>query len=1498
MRKIKRIVSAILSAALLASIVTAAPFVVSAAGSESDTMSTVGDTAQDVTEAPAEAGEPSAMRTDGTPKKGNPESVSADGNDIISRAEWLHNLALAFNMTVEEDNYPDNYFADIDASDSCYYDIMLATEFGVIDIPAGGEVRPNDPVTRDFAASTLNFCLGFQAEENTEYSFSDAAVVTHPEDAQIALDRGWFAPINGAYSENTEVTFAQAEAMLADAADVMKESAVDENYNSTYQFADGVKVVEKGTVCRRDGSTITIESSPVVIAEGDTFAVFLSDVPETFTAQSVSTGGNNTVVTVADSEQSGVVSADAQGSEAVFEDYFEPAEGVELTYEYEEDAVSSSKAGDAVGASGKKNIKAVNAKWGPIKVKLDNLRVEYIVSTLKRHYMTELSGIAYVTLTASMSEVSGMLGGAQANIDLLSYNVPGVGKASISLNASIESSIAFDYRIEFSTGFEYTKSGGFRRVSYFSKKAFSITLDCQLDVGIYAGINVNILKAIKGSVWARAGFRANLTKKIFPDGSKPRECQSFKSYIYADMGYSAGISAFGFSKSASEVYTVYDENNSPVRLYYHYEDGQPVNSCSRGLGRYTTPYSSRYGYCTYGGARSKGSNAAGEPFTIFEYSFVNDNNIKITKYYGNVSALAIPSTLDGYTVTEIGVYAFAKNTLLKSVSVPDTVTRIDSNAFSGCTNLAAVKLSKSLTVLEGEAFANTAIESIEIPKSLDKAGPAYINISGTYDGIKYVVLAGPFCLCNRLKTVTFEEGTTQIAENLFAGCIGLEEITIPDTVTVIESNAFTDCRKLKKVNFGSGLTEIGGSAFANCTQLTDIDIPDTVTRINSNAFSGCTNLAAVKLSKSLTVLEGEAFANTAIESIEIPKSLDKAGPAYINISGTYDGIKYVVLAGPFCLCNRLKTVTFEEGTTQIAENLFAGCIGLEEITIPDTVTVIESNAFTDCRKLKKVNFGSGLTEIGGGAFASCTQLTNIDIPDTVTAMGDYVFKGCESLISAKLPDTRKNINNATFQNCSSLQRVKFTDSVTAIREFAFANCSSLTEVPVSANLSIIERYAFYNCDALTDITIPSTVKTMGNNAFRDCEVLKNVRISDYSVTVIPDDAFADNPSLQSIVLPKGLQKISSAAFNNCTSLTEVFIPESVTSIADNAFSYPAKMTVYGRRGSYAEEYCQQKGIRFVDNCVLVEGIILEESVCDDEDCIVMETGEMKELAFEIFPEDANEVIYLKSDNNCVSISGMHITSLKAGDAAITAYTDGGTDYTFTIHNRSVTGITLPTLPEQLTVTLGSELDTTGLAVQVNYNDSTNKLTQDYTISGFDQNTAGVQKLTVSYTALSGSVYSATFNVEVVDPRGRQTGIEITKLPDRTTYIKREKLDTTGMIVSAVYDNGNTEVITDYKASGYNALKLGKQTITVTAGEFSATFEVEVVTEPDYSKGDINADGKIDITDATFIQKAIAELVELTDAQKKAADTNADGKVDITDATMIQKFIAELVDRLG
>ncbi len=64
--------------------------------------------------------------------------------------------------------------------------------------------------------------------------------------------------------------------------------------------------------------------------------------------------------------------------------------------------------------------------------------------------------------------------------------------------------------------------------------------------------------------------------------------------------------------------------------------------------------------------------------------------------------------------------------------------------------------------------------------------------------------------------------------------------------------------------------------------------------------------------------------------------------------------------------------------------------------------------------------------------------------------------------------------------------------------------------------------------------------------------------------------------------------------------------------------------------------------------------------------------------------------------------------------------------------------------------------------------------------------------------------------------------------------------------------------------------------------------------PEFAVGDSNGDGKIDIKDATTIQKCIAKITALTPQQQKAADANCDGKVDINDATLIQKYLAKSV----
>ena len=60
-------------------------------------------------------------------------------------------------------------------------------------------------------------------------------------------------------------------------------------------------------------------------------------------------------------------------------------------------------------------------------------------------------------------------------------------------------------------------------------------------------------------------------------------------------------------------------------------------------------------------------------------------------------------------------------------------------------------------------------------------------------------------------------------------------------------------------------------------------------------------------------------------------------------------------------------------------------------------------------------------------------------------------------------------------------------------------------------------------------------------------------------------------------------------------------------------------------------------------------------------------------------------------------------------------------------------------------------------------------------------------------------------------------------------------------------------------------------------------------------GDVDLNGKVNVKDATLIQKAIADLATLDELQAALADVNADGKVNVKDATEIQKWIAELSD---
>ena len=1347
-------------------------------------------------------------------------------DNSITRAEWLHDLSIIFDMTIDEGSEPDNYFSDIDSTHKYYHDVVLNVEFGVINVEAGEKVYPDSKVTRDFAVSTLNHCLGYQANQNENYSFSDYAECSSPSSAAVALERGWMKLIDGKFLPKREIVKDEIKAMLDDASAILESAGAKADKN-TYEFDDDVAVFPSDAEVEEcENGVLKIKDTSVSVSANQRFAVFINDIPVVYTAESVQVADGITVIqTNGTADVTGFKKVDSGGTVDSSDMEFTAADDVELEVE----EITTATRNGMRRAAGTKNIKKqVNLSkklaggLGKISVNMTDIKVDYSVS----------NSYAFVTLSAQTTISYGISVSAQSafglkSLTLFTCNIGGIGSFDVTAQLDFSGAATGTVKGYLVAGVECRKGDRIRAIQSFRQSEYY----CNAEASAYAGLRVQLgvtkLPVVSAYVYAEAGAEAKLKATGYHDDKLPKQCVHFAAYLYARYGATASVSFMGWSTSASYSADIFKESNSPVRIVHHYEDGKEVASCSRGVD-WTTGYFTR-GRSRYGGCGWISANGAyglgddGEPFNLYDYTLDDDGNATITKYNGNSYSVYIPNEIDGHkvvkigdnafknkrlsyvdipdTVTEIEGYAFKDCSILKSVNIPDTVTKIGAGAFEDCRALVNVKLPKSLDYLDYCAFRNTAIESVEIPKSLVEAR--------SHD---WGIYQGPFAYCEKLKTVTFEKGTTKVMGDLFAGCTGLESIDIPDTVTEIEGYAFKDCSILKSVN-----------------------IPDTVTKIGAGAFEDCRALVNVKLPKSLDYLDYCAFRNTAIESVEIPKSLVEAR--------SHD---WGIYQGPFAYCEKLKTVTFEKGTTKVVGDLFAGCTGLECIDIPDTVTEIKGYAFIDCSMLKTVNIPDTVTKIGERAFEDCTALTDINIPDSVTEIGnrtfanckslkeitfpnsvsqleEYMFSGCESLEKVTLPNTIDRIQERVFYGCKSLKSISIPSGVKVIEPCAFTDCQSLTEIKLPENLEEIGGSAFSGCIALKKIEIPQSVKSMGGGAFRGCSELAELNISDYSITKILDETFMDCPSLKSVVLPKGLTTVGANAFRNDTALTKVTVPDSVTSINSTAFSYPTRTTICGSAGKYAETFAKEGGFSFSDINKPCEGLAL----ADGAETVIMDVGEKRNLKFEYLPEDTTDIVTISGSNNNVRINGHTLTAVWEGDTVMTATTGSGISCEFNVHIRYPKEINIKTQPKKTTYVLGEKFDPDGMSVELLYRDGSKRDVDGYTISGFDSETEGEKTVTVTWKHLNGTKFSKTIKVKVVDTRPKLTGISVKTLPLKTEYQLREKLDLSGLVIEGTYTDGSTSVINDYTVSGYNALKAGTQTVTVKYGDFTTQFTVNV-----------------------------------------------------------------------
>ena len=213
----------------------------------------------------------------------------------------------------------------------------------------------------------------------------------------------------------------------------------------------------------------------------------------------------------------------------------------------------------------------------------------------------------------------------------------------------------------------------------------------------------------------------------------------------------------------------------------------------------------------------------------------------------------------------------------------------------------------------------------------------------------------------------------------YVGGSTIREITLPDSITEVRENAFNGCNGLEKIHFPAGLKTIGNRACYGCISLQEADLPDGVEKIGKEAFQYCIALTEFRIPKGLKKMGTGTFMGC--------KSLEAfvGGPDGSTASGdtpvlNEDGAIYtadgsVLLAYPKTAAG---SFTVKEGTKKIAYGAFEGA-AISEVIFPDSLTEIGNYAFYNCNSLKAPVFHEGLKKISVHAF-SAAPLPKENIP--------------------------------------------------------------------------------------------------------------------------------------------------------------------------------------------------------------------------------------------------------------------------------------------------------------------------------------------------------------------------------------------------------------------------------------------------------------------------------------------------------------------------------------
>lgn len=456
--------------------------------------------------------------------------------------------------------------------------------------------------------------------------------------------------------------------------------------------------------------------------------------------------------------------------------------------------------------------------------------------------------------------------------------------------------------------------------------------------------------------------------------------------------------------------------------------------------------------------------------------------------------------------------------------------------------------------------------------------------------------------------VTVPDCVTEIGWQAFTEDGNLKSVSLPDSIQYLDPRAFPNWGKTLADENGlciagkflinytgtastliipEGITRICFSVADGNRSIHKVVFPSTIEVIGNQSFARCKSLEEVEFAGGgvhLKTIEFGAFSGCAnLERINMPEQhIELREDAFDGCDKLSDDPDFIIVGTALSRCKQdIETVVVPDGIKSIGDSAFKGHISIKHVILPEGIEVIGKNAFFMLKNLETVNFPASLKNIDDQAFDGCSNLQRADLKNVIR-IGSSAFSLCGHL-KVSLPETLEVIEGGAFDYCTSIDEITLPARLKKLgygivddrmTRGTFANVP-IKHVVIPTTLNQLDSRTFM-FTKLEDVIIPGNIKVIGSSAFSGCKNLKTVRIEE-GVEEIKSEAFLGCEQLTSIIFPNSLKAIGKDAFRMCPQLKGITLPASITD---------------GMTANEKNEYFSTIGIPDENGCVISGGILM------------------------------------------------------------------------------------------------------------------------------------------------------------------------------------------------------------------------------------------------------------------------------------------------------------------